>query len=193
MPCAAPLAAAPLPGDPGDRDCPACGDQKLFARHLPEYRLNVGECRNLRRVVDQLGEFQTLLYAEAEAERPPPAASRPVRAYRTSAVAYRRCARLWRTHAPPQFGGVIIDLCGQHGVWFDDEDLSRLLIAAPRRRTAEDLGGHGKLDRLAGAQGARPSVADIDRRLADEGFYKPQDSSLLMMALGRLVARLSRF
>lgn len=187
--CAAPLAATPLPGDPGQSDCPACGDRKLFGRHLPDYRLNVGECRTCGGWWIGLAEFQTLLYAEAEAERPPPLRPPTFAPAGQQDINYRRCADCGEHMLRRNLGGVIVDLCGEHGVWFDDEELSRLLVAA---RAGELPGILAATENWIGSPDRRrrvPTLADLDRMLAEQERRSSREESAFLVALGRIVAR----
>jgi len=128
--CAALLIAEGIAGDQTAMCCPVCGaDSLLTARHIRDTWTQVMECQRCGGFWVGLGTFDMLLDREARQPQsagptpgPPPAA--PARG------PYRPCAVCGQLMVRRNFGrssGVIVDLCGSHGIWFDAQELAHVL------------------------------------------------------------------
>jgi Zn-finger nucleic acid-binding protein len=152
--CAALLVAEAVVGDETTQRCPVCGrDWPLTTRRVRDTQIQVMECQKCGGFWIGLETFDRLLDREARqpqsaapAQGPPlePAARSP----------YRPCAVCGQLMVRCNFGrtsGVIVDLCGSHGIWFDAQELAHVLrwirsgnleaarIALARLRQSDDL------------------------------------------------------
>lgn len=123
-----PAAATELP-------CPGCsGDRKLFRRQLGETDAAIFECEICGGIWVEKQVFDVLA-DRARANTLPdlslrPAAGRPSGAHATQSTFYRSCAQCGRRMNRRNWGqksGVIVDVCHHHGLWFDLDELDRLL------------------------------------------------------------------
>jgi Zn-finger nucleic acid-binding protein/ribosomal protein L40E len=126
--CAALLIAEAIAGDETALCCPVCGpDWLLTSRAVRDTRIQVLECQKCGGFWIGLETFDKLLDREARqpqsaapAKGPPPPARSP----------YRPCAVCGQLMVRRNFGrssGVIVDLCGLHGIWFDAQELAHVL------------------------------------------------------------------
>lgn len=127
--------------------CPACGDQQtLLSRRLGHEQVTVLECP--RCVGFWMGHdaFQQLIEKAKREELPagtvlsnpqevaakfglPSGATVPKSQERE--WRYRPCVVCHELMIRRNYGresGVILDMCGQHGIWFDAEELARILV-----------------------------------------------------------------
>jgi Zn-finger nucleic acid-binding protein len=124
----------------GGSPCPACGgDHRLTSRPLGEERIALAECRRCGGLWVERGVFETLVVrarqgkvAELGPEIPeaPEIPAREEAAAETSVPLYRPCAvcgALMNRRNYERKSGVIVDVCRDHGIWFDLDELSRLL------------------------------------------------------------------
>jgi Zn-finger nucleic acid-binding protein len=133
---AASAATAQSDGPP----CPACGgDHRLVSRGLgTEERTAISECPRCgglwveREVFEALversrqGKIQDFGPEPSALPSPPAAVSAPSSAaplYRPCVI----CGALMNRRNYERKSGVIVDICRDHGVWFDLDELSRLL------------------------------------------------------------------
>lgn len=115
--------------------CPACGDDKsLSSRQLGVSSLAVLECRSCAGLWLDWQTFRMLeerARAGAETGAPPSAiGTQPVTLPPSGARLYRPCPYCQQLMHRRNYGrssGVLIDTCGSHGVWFDHEELARIL------------------------------------------------------------------
>jgi Zn-finger nucleic acid-binding protein len=128
--CAALLIAEAVAGDETALCCPVCGPEYLLtSRHVRDTRIQVMECQKCGGFWIGLETFDMLL--DREAQRPQsaaPAASPPLAPPARSP--YRPCAVCGELMVRRNFGrssGVIVDLCGSHGIWFDAQELAHVL------------------------------------------------------------------
>lgn len=141
--CATPVLVAAAAGSPTDHPCPACGDgKKLASRRLGEQAiaaLECGTCGGLwignetfrllaeRARTEALSPREHGAPSQAESAPPPQQGS-----------FYRNCPRCGRLMHRQNYGrrsGVILDVCKEDGVWFDAQELERVLAWVRR-------GGH---------------------------------------------------
>ena len=134
--CGTPLTPEGAIGSDTSFICPACAhDKRLVSRRLGD--VNALECETcaglwlgidtfdlLTKKAEHDPDLVTHLITPsharaAEQDLPPPDSSR-----------YRACPVCHGFMVRKNFGrnsGVIIDWCGKHGIWFDDDELSRIL------------------------------------------------------------------
>jgi Zn-finger nucleic acid-binding protein len=139
--CATPLVAEMSTGEKSAQLCPKCEPRRrLRSRRLGDYSIGVLECqtcaglwfgiRELDHVFEVESRRTTKIVAHSKsAEKPPPSRG------------YRPCVVCKALMARRNFGkgksGVIVDVCGLHGLWFDADELSHL-IAWTRAGGLED-------------------------------------------------------
>jgi Zn-finger nucleic acid-binding protein len=128
--CAAVLIAEAVAGDETALGCPVCGaDWQLTSRRVRDTQIQVMECQKCGGFWIGLKTLDRLLDREAQqpqsaAPAPGPPPEPPPRS------AYRPCAACGQLMVRRNFGrtsGVIVDLCGSHGVWFDAQELAHVL------------------------------------------------------------------
>lgn len=162
-----------MAGDRTDWHCPVCKPKKrLVSRRLGSYQIAVLECQRCAGLWLGLESLQAMLSAEARGEHrhidAPRGAStearNQVRGYRPCVV----CGELMtRRNMARGKSGVVADLCGHHGVWFDADELSQL-IAWTRTGGLEEL--RRDLARMVGAKdGSRRRHAAEDDRVPPPG------------------------
>jgi Zn-finger nucleic acid-binding protein len=127
--CAALLVADPIVGAETALGCPACGDAALLTtRQLRDSRLAAMECQLCGGFWMGSETFARLLDREVRqpirampAKAPPPLPGK---------MSYRPCAICKSLMVRWNFGrssGVLVDVCRQHGIWFDAQELSHVL------------------------------------------------------------------
>jgi Zn-finger nucleic acid-binding protein len=153
--CAASLFTDNIAGEKSDLHCPICDSKrKLVSRRFGPIPIAVLECQRCAGLWMGLEALEELLSAEARGGKPgvghlpetareaPPAA----RGYRPCVM----CGELMsRRNLARGKSGVVVDLCGRHGVWFDSDELAQL-IAWSRTGGLEEL--RRDLARLAGSK-----------------------------------------
>lgn len=134
--CGVLIAADSAGTEAADSDCPACGDVKLFSRQIGEEKLAILECHQCAGL--WVGE-QVFRHLELRAKqkigdtmaRQGPARSTPEALNRSgNTMVYRPCVVCGKLMNRQNYGrrsGVIIDRCGDHGIWFDNDELSTIL------------------------------------------------------------------
>jgi len=135
--CGSGIVAEPLPTTATDYRCPVCGEEHaLAARRVNQADLH--ECSRCGGLWIKSTTFETLVrHAKDQAvaldefihgkpgrteTSPPPQPA--------SGSFYRPCSECHQLMARRNYGhgsGVIIDLCRHHGIWFDADELSRVL------------------------------------------------------------------
>lgn len=126
--CATPLAADVLAGKATRLACPECDGRQLYSRQLPDPVVAALECRVCAGFWIGVGAFHEVLEAESRksATRPGPQRTNdPPRQQR-----YRKCPECTGLMTRRNLGGasgVVIDVCGAHGLWFDADELARAL------------------------------------------------------------------
>lgn len=127
--CAALLVADPIAGDETNLPCPVCGPgSALTSRQLRGSLLPVMECQlcggfwvgqeTFERLLDR--EMRQPTHATAPRRKPDVPAKTP----------YRPCAACGELMVRWNFGrssGVLVDVCRQHGIWFDCQELAHVL------------------------------------------------------------------
>lgn len=136
--CGTSIAPEEIAADPTDRVCPACGGRKLlYSRALDKTGLTVMECRACAGMWLGAEVFRTIeerLRKDAPAI-PDPAALRAEMRSRKIAPQrdgrfYRRCPACTTPMTRINFdrvSGILLDRCGDHGIWFDASELESVL------------------------------------------------------------------
>jgi hypothetical protein len=133
--CGDRLSAEALAGEVSSARCPACpGEELLMSRELGHERLNVLECQACTGLWLSAETFRELRNRAARKAvhladavlKPAPASDQKPQ----SGPLYRPCVECGklmprRLYAPGS--GVIIDLCKDHGLWFDAAELQQVL------------------------------------------------------------------
>lgn len=128
--CGIPVQPTRLAGSATTLPCPVCTGATLRSRHLPEADHPIEECARcggawleislFDRVVDRARE-RTVSAAKARVQRALPTQDGPL---------YRPCPLCRQMMNRRNYGGnsaVIIDICKDHGIWFDADELGRLV------------------------------------------------------------------
>jgi len=127
--CATPLTADLVPGDATELNCPECQGRRLFSRHLADPSVTALECRVCAGFWVGITAFHDLLDAESRRPASSIAVQRP--AEPEEHRKYRQCPHcsglMVRRHLGGGKSGVVIDVCGAHGLWFDADELARTL------------------------------------------------------------------
>jgi Zn-finger nucleic acid-binding protein len=137
--CGTPIAPEEIADDPTDRICPACGPgHRLRSRTLGTTAFSALECTTCAGL--WLGEavFETLEERERAAAAPTAdaktmraeIAARPKVAPRTGGPFYRPCPVCTTAMTRINFSrisGILLDRCGDHGMWFDATELEAAL------------------------------------------------------------------
>ena len=155
--CGTSIAPEELAADPTDRTCPACGDaRKLHSRPLGDTRLAVLECSVCAGLWLGVEVFRTLedRARKAAPSVPDPGALRAETASRRQVHQrggpfYRPCPACDTPMTRINFervSGILLDRCGEHGIWFDATELDAVLrwiklggerVSAERRQQEE--------------------------------------------------------
>lgn len=134
--CATPLSVEAIAGEELPFRCPACEDRQLVSRRLESIATSALECQVCAGLWIGLESFHDLLTLEARGS-----AGESVSHRRPSAAAYsdkpgstkryRPCPVCRELMTPRHVGqgrsGIILDVCGEHGLWFDCDELSHLI------------------------------------------------------------------
>jgi Zn-finger nucleic acid-binding protein len=196
--CATPIAPQGEAGSPTKKTCPACGGRHtLVGRRLGEPAVAILECPRcaglwLGHAGFELARERALVGAPAA---PAPAAGR-----RTQAAArpqggalYRNCPECRARMNRQNYGrrsGVVVDVCREHGLWFDARELEEILRwirtggeAQAAARAAEDASSRERVQRIA---------LDRDLRAAGAEAFAPREPAGLDFVRGLLASLFDR-
>jgi Zn-finger nucleic acid-binding protein/DNA-directed RNA polymerase subunit RPC12/RpoP len=138
--CATPIVPEGKPGEATLSSCPVCGgEKKLQSRRLGQLSVAVMECQGCGGLWLGIDAFEAVLERARDSALPPKTlggTTAPVRNLLRGSQApqtgplYRPCAVCGTLMNRKNYGrtsGVIIDVCSEHGVWFDADELERLI------------------------------------------------------------------
>jgi Zn-finger nucleic acid-binding protein/DNA-directed RNA polymerase subunit RPC12/RpoP len=186
--CATLLIAEAVAGDSTSLGCPLCGrDRLLTSRSVRDTPLQVMECQKCGGFWIGLETFDMLL--DREARRPQSAGAEQVPATPPARTPYRPCAVCGQLMVRRNFGrtsGVIVDLCGSHGIWFDAQELAHVLrwIRSGNLEAArEDLAGLVRSPDLARKQKNRRRVEPHRRPASPPPPASDSDDGIFTWAL----------
>lgn len=180
--CATPILVESAAGTPTGHPCPACQDGKtLVSRRLGEQAVAVLECGACCGL--WIGEETFRLLAErARAQELPPRehggpSGDPAPLPAQQGRFYRNCPLCGRLMHRQNYGrrsGVILDVCKGEGVWFDAQELERVLAWVRRgghqleaERRAEELQEAERRDWARRFHDRELGVPDVERQKAD--------------------------
>ncbi len=180
--CSAAIAPESDAGGHSDAVCPACsGDQHLMSRQLGGSEHSVLECdrcaglwvgSEVFRRLEERAKDRTLPDWQGQGQlEAPPGAPSPLQTgnlYRKCVV----CSKMMNRQNYGRTSGVVIDLCHNHGVWFDDTELARILswlrdggFARSQRRFEEELKQEARQVRFDKAMSFPDQEAAMDRSI----------------------------
>jgi Zn-finger nucleic acid-binding protein len=164
--CATPLAAEAVAGEEQPCNCPVCEDRPLVSRHLASISTSALECQLCAGLWIGLESFHDLLTNEARGNQGESVSHRRPAGRTNDAKRYRPCPECRQLMMPRQVGksGIILDICGEHGIWLDCDELSHL-IAWMRN------GGLETVQEMAGKLKGSPDM--IRKRLSVAAEPKP--------------------
>jgi Zn-finger nucleic acid-binding protein len=164
--CATPLAAEAVAGEEQPCNCPVCEDRPLVSRHLASISTSALECQLCAGLWIGLESFHDLLTNEARGNQGESVSHRRPAGRTNDAKRYRPCPECRQLMMPRQVGksGIILDICGEHGIWLDCDELSHL-IAWMRN------GGLETVQEMAGKLKGSPDM--IRKRLSSAAEPKP--------------------
>lgn len=170
--CATPLAAQSVAGDEQPFHCPVCEDRPLASRHLASISTSVLECQVCAGMWVGLDSFHDLLTNESRGAQGECVSHRRPSATPTESKRYRACPECRQLMMPRQVGksGIILDICGAHGIWLDCDELSHL-VAWMR------AGGLQTVQEMVGNLKGSPDM--LRRRLANAGEPKTRPRPVL--------------
>jgi Zn-finger nucleic acid-binding protein len=207
--CSTLLVVESVAGELTSCHCPACGpDRVLTHRQLSSQQINVLECQKCGGFWISLETFDKLLEVVARQIQPGAAGYRsPTQAQQRSA--YRPCPVCGQLMNRRNFGrhsGVIVDICGSHGIWFDAQELAQIVrwvrsggledaqLDLARLRRSTDLVRKREAfrgDAPAPAEGGttRPASlpADWNSQPAEDPFAEIAEAAITM--IGRMFLR----
>jgi Zn-finger nucleic acid-binding protein len=176
--CGVPIVPEELAASDSERPCPACGaGHTLHSRSFGADAISLLECNRCAGIWIAQQAFTLLLdRARAQAALDDPAASGAVHPPQAKAATagplYRSCPSCGELMHRANFGkrsGVIVDRCKVHGVWFDAEELERVLAWVRS-------GGEQRAKKAELAE-ARPDVAGKFLRDRVERMAKGSDGT----------------
>ncbi len=145
--CALPITAQGDFGERTEQDCPACGpERRLVQRSLGEMELGILECpgctglwlgNQVFRLLEEKAQKESVPWQPGHGPAP---GTGPIPVAQRGAF-YRKCIVCEQVMHRRNYGkksGVMIDTCAEHGFWFDEEELERILVWVRR-------GGHGRV------------------------------------------------
>ncbi len=128
--CATPLVAEMVAAIPTRHVCPACEPRRrLRSRQLGESQFSMLECPGCAGI--WLGLKTLVRILEIEARRADPISLNQPRRSGDTSKRYRPCVVCQGMMPRRNFGngqsGVVVDVCGFHGIWFDVDEFTQLL------------------------------------------------------------------
>lgn len=132
--CGDRLVAEAVAGEELSLACPACGEtHKLMSRRLGKERISVAECQRCAGLWISQASFVQLRDRVARNAVPVQSLFPPkpaVQRDQQPSSRYRRCVQCPQLMNRRQYAvgsGVIVDVCREHGIWFDDQELAQIV------------------------------------------------------------------
>jgi Zn-finger nucleic acid-binding protein len=136
--CASPLIPAGIAGEPSEQVCPVCPDVRMLtSRQIGDPAIGVLECPTCAGLWLSAEELQLLLQrvratsANSDTEIiGDPQNYRSAERVTQDGPIYRSCPDCGKLMHRRNFGrksGIIVDQCGPHGYWFDNQELESIL------------------------------------------------------------------
>ena len=129
--CATSLGVEAVACDESALRCPACEDRQLVSRRLESISTTAMECQVCAGLWIGLESFHDLLTLEARGKIGQEVSHRRPSREPQSAKRYRPCPTCRQLMTPRHMGkgrsGIVLDVCGEHGLWFDCDELSHLI------------------------------------------------------------------
>ncbi len=169
--CATPIVIEQELGKESKLACPVCdGGPKLVSRSLGPSQTAVLECPSCAGIWISHGLFERAVRHNQEQAVPPAAAGvrgdsskvHQVKMRRQQGPMYRKCPECQNIMNRQNYArrsGIIIDICAQHGIWFDAQELEAILEWLRR-------GGDGDRDSSYVPERASVRVTDDEAREA---------------------------
>ena len=161
--CATPITPQQVAGETTEHRCPNCREgQQLASRPLGGEKLSILECDRCAGI--WLGhEVFDLLQSKAKDKAPVwrPAGTEAGKVDTTTpsppgqSVVYRPCPLCTKLMNRSNYGirsGIIIDACAQHGIWFDDGELQRILQWIGDGKAEEAQRRHAEFEKIETAR-----------------------------------------
>lgn len=183
--CAVPISPQGTAGEEVEESCPVCGaGRHLVSRALGGRRVTVLECGHcaglwvgkevFQELEKQAREKSSALLAEGPGPVPPlPGALQEGPLYRPCVV----CGQLMQRRNYGRRSGVILDLCHEHGLWFDAGELDQALrwvrnggLAAAERIATEQRSEEERRQRFRQLTEV-PTVGEQKARAAGGGWF----------------------
>jgi Zn-finger nucleic acid-binding protein len=153
--CATPLFAESIAGEKCDLTCAICGpERQLVSRRLGGFPIAILECCTCAGLWLGLESLEEMLSTEARGNQfalngaPASGTDQPA-----TSRGYIRCIIcgefMARRNLAEGKSGIVVDLCGHHGIWFDADELAQL-IAWTRTGGLEEV--RRDLARLVGSK-----------------------------------------
>lgn len=132
--CGTRLSAQMVAGEISQLHCPACsGHHALVSRQLGRDSVPAFECKfcgGLWLRLETLERLAERAASEAVFDAPPSRKNRSAASKQQTGSLYRPCAHCRKLMVRRNYGrrsGTIVDICRDHGVWFDCDELSQVL------------------------------------------------------------------
>lgn len=192
--CGTAITAETAVGDESEHACPVCGGEHLLtSRRIGGLDLSVLECG---RCAGLWVGAKTLRRLEKEAKKEAieldsPVALNPVQSTAAQlsqgGSLYRPCVVCGKLMNRMNYGrrsGVIVDICADHGVWFDDEELAQVLrwVREGGQQDTRSVVRDEKFEEIR-----RRSLAEGPRRFQKAPFEREEEDFL--SDLGTLLVR----
>ncbi len=201
--CGKPIHPEMVAGIKSTLVCPECGEgHMLVSRAWGDVSaLECGRCAGLwlsdvsfQRLTDQAAEEG--MHIESRDRMPQARLPETDVPASEGAARYRPCAVCGQLMVRQHFGrqsGVIIDVCKYHGVWFDADELPRILDwirSGGLARANEEESARQKQEQAAEAR--KPPMGNILTREVHESYFNSSTASLMALAIGALLRLLLR-
>jgi Zn-finger nucleic acid-binding protein len=129
--CATALTPEMIAGEESEYACPVCGRERLLvSRRLSGEQVSVLECEVCAGLWLGLDAFRAMLSQQEVRSGNAPRGILAASSQQTG-PRYRACVICGQLMVRRNLGrggsGVIVDVCGQHGIWFDADELAQLM------------------------------------------------------------------